>query len=138
MRPNRVHPDHYGVPIDRPLPATAGRSGAENVMHFEWFVDLDEPLGTLRRPWPAARVERAALAARVPYQLRVVAFACHGIGGGIDGPQHVEIEETVIDWRHQRVGHRMCQPHQVAVVAGGIDHDEIESTLNRADGIHEL
>ena len=32
----------------------------------------------------------------------------------------------------------MRQPHQIAVGAGRIDHDEVEGALDRADGIHEL
>ena len=94
-------------------------------------VAHDDPIG-------GGAVELTALAARIPHHLGIMALAGHGIGGGIDGSQHVEIEETVIDRRHQRVGHRMRQPHQIAVVAGRIDHDEIESTLNRADGIRKL
>ena len=32
----------------------------------------------------------------------------------------------------------MREPHQVAVGARRIDHDEIEGALDRADGVHEL
>ena len=32
----------------------------------------------------------------------------------------------------------MGQSHQVAVVSGRIDHDEVEGPLDRTDGIHEL
>ena len=67
-----------------------------------------------------------------------MALAGDGIGRGIDGSQHVEIEETVIDRRHQRIGHRMREPHRIAVVAGRIDHNEIKGVLDRTDGIREL
>ncbi|MHC2196151.1 hypothetical protein ACVJF1_008784 [Bradyrhizobium diazoefficiens] len=36
------------------------------------------------------------------------------------------------------VGHRMGEPHQVAVGAGRIDDDEIETALDRRDRLHEL
>ena len=67
-----------------------------------------------------------------------MALAGHGIGRGVDGSQHVEIEEAVIDRRHQRVGHRVRQAHQVAIRPGRIDDDEIEGALDRAHGVHEL
>jgi hypothetical protein len=54
-------------------------------------------------------------------------------GRGIDATEHVEIEETVIQRRHQRIGHRMRKPHQVGVVAGRIDHDEIVAVLDLVD-----
>ena len=67
-----------------------------------------------------------------------MALAGHRIGRGVDGAQHVEIEEAVVDRRHQRIGHRVRQAHQITVGARGIDHDEIECPLDRAHRIHEL
>jgi hypothetical protein len=79
-----------------------------------------------------------AIAAGIAHYLGIVTISRHGIGLGIDGSEHVEIQEAVIDRRHQRVGHGMCKPHQIAVDAGRIDHDEVKGPLHRADGVHEL
>jgi hypothetical protein len=67
-----------------------------------------------------------------------MALAGHGIGRGIDGSEHVEIEEAVVDRGHQRVGHRMRQTHQIGVGTRRIDDDEIEGALDRAHRLHEL
>ena len=53
------------------------------------------------------------LTSRLAHHLCVMACTCHGERLGVDAGQHVEIDETVIDWRHQRVGHRMRQAGQV-------------------------
>src|SRR2546430_7695051 len=37
---------------------------------------------------------------------------------GVDVAEHVEVEEAVVERRHQRVGHRMREPHQIRVIAG--------------------
>ena len=89
-------------------------------------------------PVGAGAVELAALAPRIAHHLRIMALAGHRIGRGVDGSEHVEIEEAVVDRRHQRIGHRVRQPHQVAVGTRGIDHDEIEGPLDRAHRVHEL
>ena len=89
-------------------------------------------------PVSTGTVELTALAAGVAYHLGIMAFAGHRIGLGIDGAEDVEIKETVIDRRHQRIRHRMRKPHQVAVGAGRIDHNEIEGVFNGADRIREL
>src|SRR5882724_3726922 len=83
-------------------------------------------------------VELAALAPCAAHHLGIMALAGHRIGGGIDGPQHIEIEEAVVDRRDQRVGHRMRKAHQIAVGSRRIDHDEVERPFDDADGIHEL
>ncbi|MGY3420593.1 hypothetical protein ACVWZW_001068 [Bradyrhizobium sp. F1.13.4] len=83
-------------------------------------------------------VELAALAPDIPHHLGVVALARHRVIGGIDGAEHIEIEEAVVDRGHQRVGHRVRKPHQVAVGAGRIDDDEVEAALDRRDRLHEL
>jgi hypothetical protein len=83
-------------------------------------------------------VELAALAPDVAHHLRVMALSCHRVIGGVDGAEHVEIEEAVVDRRDQRVGHRMGQPHQVAVGARRIDDDEVETALDRRHRLHEL
>ena len=67
-----------------------------------------------------------------------MALAGHRIGRRIDRAEHVEIQKAVVDRRHQRVGHRMRQTHQIAVGPRRIDDDEIECPLHRADGVHEL
>jgi hypothetical protein len=46
--------------------------------------------------------------------------------------------EAVVDRRHQRIGHRVRQTHQITVRPRGIDNDEIECPLDRADGVHKL
>ena len=51
----------------------------------------------------------------------------------IDRAEHVEIHEAVVQRRHQRVGHGVSEPHQVAVVGRGIDHDEVVAVLDRSD-----
>ena len=55
----------------------------------------------------------------------IVALAGHREGRGIDRAEHVEIDEAVVERRDQRVGHRMGEPHQVAVGARRVDDDEI-------------
>ena len=80
----------------------------------------------------------AALAPGVAHHLRIMAFAGYGIGRGVDRPEDVEIEEAVVDRRHQCIGHRMRQTHQITIRPRGIDDDEIERPLDRANGIHEL
>src|SRR4029079_1827663 len=52
--------------------------------------------------------------------------------------EHVEIEEAVVDRRHQRVGHRMRQAHQIGVGTRRIDDDEIEGALDGAHRLHKL
>ena len=42
----------------------------------------------------------------------------------VDGADHIEIDEAVIDRRDQRIGHRMRKPHQVIIVSGRIHHDK--------------
>src|SRR5476649_758879 len=83
-------------------------------------------------PVAARAVELTALASGIPHHLRIVALADDRIGRGVDGAEHVEVEEAVVDRRHQRVGHRVRKTHQIAVGPRSIDHDEIECTLDRA------
>src|SRR5207248_4360981 len=61
-------------------------------------VAHDDPIG-------GGAVELTALAARIPHHLGIMALAGHGIGGEIDGFQHDETEEKVINLREKRVGH---------------------------------
>lgn len=56
----------------------------------------------------------------------------------IDRDEHVEVDESVVERRDQRVGHRMGQPHQISVVAGRIDDDEIVRVLDGIDRGGEL
>ena len=56
----------------------------------------------------------------------------------IDRAEHVEIDEAVVERGHQRVGHRMREPHQVGVVAGRIDHDEVAGVLDFVDRGREV
>ena len=51
--------------------------------------------------------------------------------------EHVEIDEAVVERRDQRIRHRMREPHQVGVVAGRIDDDEVVGLLDRADRLGE-
>ena len=82
-------------------------------------------------------VDDAALAARLAHHLGVVARAGDREGRGIDGAEHVEIDEAVVERRDQRVGHRMREPHQVGVGARRIDHDEVVDVLDRVDRLGE-
>ena len=77
-------------------------------------------------------IDDAALPARLAHHLGVMAGAGHREGRGIDRAEHVEIDEAVVERRDQRVGHRMGEPHQIAVVAGRIDDDEIVGVLDRS------
>ena len=67
-----------------------------------------------------------------------MAHASHGGGCGINRAKYVKVEKTVVDGRDQRVGHRMGEPHQIAVGPRRVDHDEIEGPLDRVDRIREL
>ena len=83
-------------------------------------------------------VDQPALAARLAHHLGVVAFAGDAEIGRIEGGEHVEIEEAVVERRDQRVGHRMGEPHQIGVVAGRIDHHHVVAVLERADRLREV
>src|SRR5665213_1484990 len=49
-------------------------------------------------------------------------------GLGIDCTKHIEVNKTVIERCNQSVSQRMSQPHQIIVVAGGIDDDQAVGT----------
>ena len=83
-------------------------------------------------------IDEPALAARVAHHVGEMAGAGDGEGRRIDGAQHVEIDKAVVERRDQRIGHRVRQPHQIAVVAGRIDDDEIMGVLDRVDGGGEV
>ena len=53
------------------------------------------------------------------------------IGRRIHRAEHVEIDETVVERGDQGIGDRMRQPHQVAVDARRIDHNEVVTVLDR-------
>ncbi len=59
------------------------------------------------------------------------------IGDRIDGAEHVEIHETVVERGDQRVRHRVREPHQIAVAARRIDHDEVVVGLGDGDFVDE-
>jgi hypothetical protein len=82
-------------------------------------------------------VDDAPLAPRVPHHLGVVARAGDLEGRGIDIAQHVEVEKAVVQRRHQRVGHRVRETHQVGVVPRRVHHDEIMGVLDRVDRARE-
>ena len=80
-------------------------------------------------------VDDAALAARLTDHLGEMAGAGDREGRGIHRAKHVEVDEAVVEWRDQRIGHRMGEPHQVAVVAGRVDDHEVMAVLER---VHRL
>jgi drug/metabolite transporter (DMT)-like permease len=57
---------------------------------------------------------------------------------GIDMGQQVEIDETVVERRDQRVGEAMGHLAQPGVRAGAVDQDEIAAVLQRGDGGGQL
>ena len=65
--------------------------------------------------------------------LGVMALAGDRIGGRVDGAEHIEIDEAVVERGNQRVGHGMREPREIAVGAGRVDDDEIVRLLDRAD-----
>src|SRR5664279_5722344 len=67
-----------------------------------------------------------------------MAFSGDAEIGRIEGGEHVEIEEAVVERRDQRVGHRMGEPHQISVVAGRIDHHHVVAVLERTDSLREV
>src|SRR6266403_610407 len=89
-------------------------------------------------PVGGGAVELTPLAPDIPHHLRIMALAGHRVGFRIDGAEHVKIEEAVVDRRHQGVGHRMREPHQITVRTRGVDHDKIKGPLDRAHGVREL
>ena len=78
-------------------------------------------------------VDQAPLPAGVADHLGVVALAGDRIGGRVDGAEHVEVDEAVVERRDQRIGHGMGEPREIAVGARRIDDDEIVRLLDRAD-----
>ena len=58
-------------------------------------------------------------------------------GVGIDARQDIEIDQAVIDRRHQRIGQRMGQPRQIGVKARRVDDQEIDAVLDLADRLAE-
>ena len=80
----------------------------------------------------------AAFAPCVARHLGVVAVACHRVVRGIDGAEHIEIEKAVIDRRHQRIRHRMRQPHQESIAARRIDDDEVMRAFDRGHCLRKL
>ncbi len=89
-------------------------------------------------PVGGGAVELATLLAGFANHRGVVALSGAGIGLRIDGAEYIEVEKAVIDRRHQRVGHRVRETHQIAVGAGRIDDDEVERTLNGTHSRREL
>ena len=67
------------------------------------------------------------------YQFGVVARSCRGKRHGIEPGEHIDIEETVIEGRHQRICDRMGKTHEIAVVRRGVDHQEVVAMLAAAD-----
>jgi hypothetical protein len=59
-------------------------------------------------------------------------------GCGVDGSEHVEIHEAVVERGDQRVGHRECEPHQVGVGGRRVDDQEVVRVLDGVDGGREI
>src|SRR4051794_14793483 len=52
--------------------------------------------------------------------------------------QHVEVDKAVVERRHQGVGNRMGESHQVAVMRGRIDHDKVMAILDCSNGAMKI
>ena len=78
-------------------------------------------------------IHHPALAARIAHHVREVAGAGDREGHRIDRAEHVEIDKAVVKRRDQRIGHRMREPHEIAVVTRRIDNDEIMGVFDRVD-----
>src|SRR5581483_128835 len=88
-------------------------------------------------PIEVAAVGGATLAPGTADHLGIVAGSGNLKGHRIHGREHVEIEETVVERRDQRVGDEMREPHQVAVLWRRVDDDEIRTSLRSRDGVLE-
>ena len=106
----------------QPLVARAERG--ETIAHHD-------PIGELA-------VDKPALPARFAHHVGVMAFAGNAEIGLVERGQHVEIHEAVVERRHQRIGHRMGEPHQIGIIARRIDHDDVMVMLDAADGGGEI
>ena len=78
------------------------------------------------------------MATRLAHQLPVVTDPNDIERYGIEPRQHIEIKKTVVERGHQRIGDRMGEPHQVAIVRGRIDHDEVMAILHCGNGALEV
>ena len=72
-----------------------------------------------------------ALAAHLFHHPGVAAGAGDMEGLGLDGGEHVEIDKTVVERRHQRVRNRMGRASERALVAGRVDDDEVACLRQR-------
>ena len=91
----------------------------------------DNPVGQ-------AAVDDAALPSGIANHFGVMPHIGNLERGRIDGPEHVEIQETVIERSDQRIRHRVREPHQIRVVAGRIDHNKVASVLDFVDRGREV
>ena len=107
---------------DQTLVARAERG--ETIAHHD-------PVGQLA-------VDEAALAARFTHHVGIVALAGDGEIGRIERGEHVEIDEAVVERRHQRIGHRVREAHQIAVMAGRIDHHHVVGVFDRTDRLGKV
>ena len=74
------------------------------------------------------------MATCLAHQLAIMADPGDRQRNRIECRQHVEVEKAVVQRRDQGVGDRMGEPHQVAVVRGRIDHDEVMAILRCGNG----
>mgnify|MGYP003126378475 CR=1 FL=1 len=84
-------------------------------------------------PVDRAEPRLGAQLTRVPDHLGIDRWALDLIGLGFDPGQQVEIDETVIHRRDQRVGQGMSHLAEAGVAAGAVDDDEIAAPLKIAD-----
>src|SRR3546814_4206713 len=66
-----------------------------------------------------------ALVALLPHQLAVNAGRLHLAALAIDVRQHLDVEEAVVQRRHQGVGAMVPEAAEIGVAARRIDHDEM-------------
>jgi hypothetical protein len=73
------------------------------------------------------------MATRLAHQLAVMADPRDRQRDRIERRQYIEVDKTVAERRHQGVGDRMGEPHQIAVMRRRIDHDEVMAILCSGD-----
>jgi hypothetical protein len=66
-----------------------------------------------------------------------VAVAGDREGLRVDRSQDVEIDKAIVEWRNQRIGHRMRESRQVGVGARRVDDHEVVAVFDRGDGLRE-
>src|SRR5262249_36413448 len=86
-------------------------------------------------PIDARPVEQPAVAARIAHDRGIMAFAGDRKGRRVDGAEHVEVNEAVIERSDQCVRHRVGEPREIAIRPRRIDHDKVVRPLDRGNRV---